>query len=268
MVAGNPTDLIIDVNGYFAPASLGASTLFPLTPCRIADTRTSQTFTGAFGPPSLTGYVGRDFPLATSPCLSSTPQAYSLNMTAVPPGPLSFLSTWPVGQSYPGVSTLNSPDGTTLANAAIVPAGTNGDIDVMAGNNTDLIIDINGTFQAPVAGSLKFYAVTPCRVADTRSSQGLHGGVRAAFLGGIFGPQFSDTRESLRNPGDGAGVRTEHDGSAARPAEFPVDVARGTAVSGRLDVELDSTGTLWRTRRLCAREQTGRSPWSPGTRRI
>ena len=175
VVAGNPTDLIVDINGYFAPVSASGLDFLPLTPCRIVDTRVGQGKAGAFGPPSLTAYDTRDFPIATSPCLSSTPQAYSLNMTAVPSGPLSFLSAWPVGLAYPGVSTLNSPDGTALANAALVPAGTGGDIDVVAGNNTDLIIDINGTFQTPGTGSLKFYPVTPCRVADTRSSQGFTG---------------------------------------------------------------------------------------------
>ena len=67
-------------------------------------------------------------------------------MTVVPHGPLAFLSAWPAGQSYPGVSTLNSPDGYVIANAAIVPAGTGGAITVLAGNPTDLIIDIIGYF--------------------------------------------------------------------------------------------------------------------------
>jgi hypothetical protein len=171
VVAGNPTDLVIDINGYFAPPGASSLEFFPLTPCRIADTRSAQPFTGAFGPPSLSAYVTRDFPISTSPCLSGLEQAYSLNITVVPPGPVGFLSVWPVGQSYPGVSTLNSPDGTVIANAAIVPAGTGGDIDVVVGNPTDVVIDINGKFAAPGTGGLQFYAVTPCRVADTRSSQ-------------------------------------------------------------------------------------------------
>jgi hypothetical protein len=171
VMAANPTDLVIDINGYFAPADASGLDFFPLTPCRMADTRTSQPFAGAFGPPSLSAWVKRDFPLAESPCLSASGQAYSLNMTVVPQGPLGFLSAWPVGLSYPGVSTLNSPDGAVLANAALVPAGSNGGIDVLASNNTDLIIDLNGMFAAPGTGGLQFYAVRPCRVADTRSSQ-------------------------------------------------------------------------------------------------
>lgn len=73
-------------------------------------------------------------------------QAYSLNVTAVPAGPLDYLSIWPTGQSYPGVSTLNSPRGRTIANAAIVPAGSNGSITVQSGKTTEFIIDINGYF--------------------------------------------------------------------------------------------------------------------------
>jgi len=171
VVAGNTTDLIIDINGYFAPPTPSGLDFFALTPCRIADTRSSQPFTGLFGPPSLSPYVVRDFPISTSPCLSGSEAAYSLNMTVAPPGPMGFLSTWPVGQPYPSVSTLNSPDGTVLANAAIVPAGTNGDINVVVGNTTDVLIDIDGKFAAPGTGGLQFYALRPCRVADTRSSQ-------------------------------------------------------------------------------------------------
>ena len=37
-----------------------------------------------------------------------------------------------------------------------------------ASNDTDLVIDINGYFAAPASGGLSFYALTPCRVIDTR----------------------------------------------------------------------------------------------------
>jgi len=118
----------------------------------------------------------RDFPvLAASACnIPSTAQAYSLNFTALPRNgrPLGYLSVWPAGQSQPVVSTLNVPTGTTTANAAIVPAGSNGDIMAYAyGNATDLIIDINGYF-APASSApnpMSLYNVQPCRVLDTRN---------------------------------------------------------------------------------------------------
>jgi hypothetical protein len=46
----------------------------------------------------------------------------------------------------PVVSTLNDVGGAIVANAAIVPAGSSGNISVYADNATDLIIDVNGYF--------------------------------------------------------------------------------------------------------------------------
>ena len=66
--------------------------------------------------------------------------------------PLAYLTIWPAGQSQPLVSTLNSLDGSIVANAAIVPAGAlGGAVSVFVTDDTDVIIDINGYF-AP-AGS-------------------------------------------------------------------------------------------------------------------
>jgi len=131
----------------------GPMTFIAMTPCRVMDTRSSQGFTGAFGPPSLAANVARQVPMPTSTTctIPSNAGAYSLNITAVSPGVLSFLSVWPAGQAYPNVSTLNdsSPSGGAVANAAIVPAGTLGAIQMLAGNVTDVIIDINGYYAAP-----------------------------------------------------------------------------------------------------------------------
>ena len=181
-LSGGNTDLIIDTNGYFALPNGSDLAFYPVTPCRVADTRSSQPFSGAFGPPSLFSGEQRDFPIQTSNCdIPASAAAYSLNLTAVPEGPLPYLSAWPTGQPYPDVSTLNSNDGSIIANTAIVPAGSpSGSIRVLSGGNTDLIIDINGYFgPSGGPGALHFYTLTPCRVADTRASQG---------FGGAFGP--------------------------------------------------------------------------------
>jgi pimeloyl-ACP methyl ester carboxylesterase len=174
--ASDPTNVIVDINGYFVGDPTNQFLAFyPLTPCRIADTRSGS---GAFGAPSLAPSVTRSFPIQQSACnVPANAQAYALNMTVVPSGPLGFLSAWPAGNPQPGSSTLNAPTGTVVANAAIVPAGTGGAIDVIATNSTDLLIDINGYF-APAGGvgGLSFYAVTPCRIMDTRGANGTFGG--------------------------------------------------------------------------------------------
>ncbi len=165
--ATNTTNVILDVNGYFtSPGSTLA--FYPLPPCRVADTRYSST--DSLGAPFLTGDQERDFPIlnATSCNIPSTATAYSLNFSVVPHGPLGYMTVWPTGESRPTVSTLNDIPGTIIANAAIVAAGTGGEVAVYPTNDTDVIIDINGYFAAPGPGGLSLYGVQPCRVIDTR----------------------------------------------------------------------------------------------------
>jgi hypothetical protein len=165
----NTTNVILDINGYFAPVSGSTLAFYPLTPCRIADTRNSG-YPQGLGPPSLPGQQERDFPIlnATSCNIPSSAEAYSLNFSVVPHGGLGYMTVWPTGQSRPLVSTLNDVPGTIIANAAIVPAGTTGEVSVFPSNDTDVIIDINGYFAPAGPGGLSLYPVAPCRVIDTR----------------------------------------------------------------------------------------------------
>ena len=116
--------------------------------------------------------------------MPDTAQAFALNVTVVPHVPLNYLTLWPTGQAQPYVSTLNSQDGSVVANAAIVPAGNSGAVSVYATNDTDVIIDINGYFAPPGASNaLSLYTLTPCRVADTRQAAGAFGGPSVAAGG-------------------------------------------------------------------------------------
>ncbi len=172
----DPTDVILDIDGYFDSSSGAASySFYPATPCRVADTRAAN---GMFGGPTMQAGQSRAFPIPAAGCgIPSTASAYSLNATVVPRGYLGYLTTWPTGVTQPVVSTLNSPTGKVVANAAIVPAGTSGAISVFVTDPTDAVLDINGYFGLPGgAGELSFYPVTPCRVADTRNPAGPFGG--------------------------------------------------------------------------------------------
>jgi len=172
------TDVILDINGYFQSPSANSLQFFPVTLCRAFDTRATN---GNLGGPYLQGGQERDFPLPASSCqLPASALAYSMNFTVVPVEgkPLGYLTVWPAGSQQPVVSTLNNPTATTLANAAIVPAGTNGAIAVYPDQDTQLIGDINGYFTAPAAGGVSLYPLAPCRVIDTRSSGGAFSGQR------------------------------------------------------------------------------------------
>ena len=172
-----PTDVILDIDGYFDSTTVANSlSFYPATPCRVADTRGAV---GLFGGPSLVGGQSRDFAIPSAGCsIPVTAKAFSLNVTALPlTGFLGYLTTWPSGQAKPLVSTLNSWTGKIVANAAIVPAGSNESVSVFVTDQANAILDINGYFGQPGnPGALSFYPIAPCRVADTRNAAGLFGG--------------------------------------------------------------------------------------------
>jgi YVTN family beta-propeller protein len=156
--------------------SVGASAVqfVSLPPCRVVDTRNPN---GPFGGPAIGGGTFRDFPLPSGACnIPSTALGYSLNVTVVPAVPLGYLTIWPTGEQQPLVSTLNSTDGRIKANAAIVPAGAGGSVRVFASNTTQVVLDVNGYFEAPSDQTLEFHTLPPCRIADTRNTNGPLGG--------------------------------------------------------------------------------------------
>jgi hypothetical protein len=148
--------------------STNALTFVAITPCRLVDTRgVSAGFNGVspFNGPFIGASGTLTIPVQSSaqtsttapaPCgaIPSIAQAYSLNLTVVPhpSGMVDYVSLWPSGSAQPFVSTLDDPQGMIIANAAIVPAGTNfGGISVFNSGPaaTDVVIDMNGYFTAP-----------------------------------------------------------------------------------------------------------------------
>ena len=173
----NPADIIVDINGYFRPPSPSTLQFFPMTACRVIDTRGTE---GPLGGPYLMGDHSRQFSMMQSQCfagLNLRPQAYSLNVTAVPHQanhPLGYLTVWPGDMAKPNVSTLNNPTATAVANAAIVAAGrgVDGSINVYASDSTEFIVDVNGYFAETGADGLSLYSSMPCRAMDTRNNPG------------------------------------------------------------------------------------------------
>src|SRR5262252_10117438 len=100
-----------------AATPVGSLVFVGMTPCRIADTR-DATYPAGFGPPILSGNASRTFAIQSlsSRCpVPAVAQAYSFNITVVPPGitfpgsvnpsgALGHLTMWPTGQPQPVVS--------------------------------------------------------------------------------------------------------------------------------------------------------------------
>jgi hypothetical protein len=141
--------LAVAANTTGSPANANPLVFVAMPPCRIVDTRASSGFTGAFGPPSLVANATRTFPvLSNTTCpIPSIAQAYSFEISVVPPGPLAYITAFPTGEPSPVASiAVESPLGYLVSNTGIIPGGTNGSVDVYASNATDLVIDINGYY--------------------------------------------------------------------------------------------------------------------------
>lgn len=159
-------NVVLDISGYFTPPTPDGLQFYTLTPCRIVDTRHGQD--GG----TLQAGVERDYTIPPNCNVPSTAAAYSFNVTVLPTqGSLDYLTVWPQGETQPTLPTLHDNTGTVVANAAIVPAGSNNTTAFYAHNHdTDLVLDINGYFAPPGPGGLSMYPLTPCRVLDTRQN--------------------------------------------------------------------------------------------------
>lgn len=140
--ASSDTDLVIDINGFFAAPGLGGLSLYPTVPCRTLDTRNIFLgFSGLLKIPVLG--------LPRNPCgLSSTTQVVVFNATAFPRGALNHLTLWKDGQPQPLAWTLNAVDGAVTSNMAIVPVANVSilSIDAYASGVTQLALDISSYF--------------------------------------------------------------------------------------------------------------------------
>ena len=187
LVLSNSTGTqLLSIPNAFTVSAPAALRFVPATPCRVVDTR---NISGPFGGPYIAGGTSREFDIPNSQCgIPSTAQAYSLNLTVVPKGSLGYVTLWPAGQPQPQVSTMNSLDGRIKADAALLPAGTNGGVNVFASDDTDVLVDVNGYFVSSANNSsLAFYSMSPCRLIDTRLANGplsgpyLYGGQFRSF---------------------------------------------------------------------------------------
>jgi hypothetical protein len=149
-----------------ASAGSNSSQFIALAPCRVHDTRVNA---GGAGPIASQGTL--TLVVAGKCGVPAGATAYSLNLT-VTNSPASasyaFITVYPTGTGRPNTSTVNFKAGTQVANAAIVPAGTNGSIDIYATLQTEVIVDVNGYFVSasgtnvfPASGSTGIGTSTP-----------------------------------------------------------------------------------------------------------
>ena len=142
-------------SGTARAAVSGPYNFFPLTPCRVVDTR------GAVGPqggPALAANTSRNFAIINvGGCgVPATAKAAAINVTAIQATDNGDLRIFPYQSPVPLASVINF--GTTdfaLANGAIIPLANIGGLDISVQNDmppgssgtVHLVVDVTGYFQ-------------------------------------------------------------------------------------------------------------------------
>ena len=139
-----------------------ASGYTPITPFRFADSRSNQRVT------RLAAQTPVRLQISGQADLGADITAVSANFTAVGATQPGFLTVYDCSASVPEVSTLNYMAGGAVGNQAVTPLDPTGGLCLYAHTNTDIIVDINGTFAA--GGTQLFNPVAPSRILDTRRS--------------------------------------------------------------------------------------------------
>ena len=164
-----PTDIIVDLAGWF-----GGSSFTGATPSRRVDTRDGTG--GRLGAISNVDELPvpvRGVTLSVSGTNQVVPAgatAAALNVTAVNPAVSGFVTVYPCGVSRPLASNLNYVAGDVVANNVVAPIGSNGSICLFSQSSSDIIVDIAGWFEGSAQNG--FVGTTPKRLVDTRDGTG------------------------------------------------------------------------------------------------
>jgi RHS repeat-associated protein len=226
-----------------------------LTPSRVAN---SADGTGGFTGP-LSGPGKRSYVVGGKGGVPTTGvSAVSLQVTLVGATADTYATVWATGQTQAVVSHVSvQPNEDATTNMVITALGTGGSVDVWLNAGTaGVIIDVHGYYttasSTTAAGS--FQVVSPTRLADSRTGQGIGAGpvgpgqTRTLQIGGVNGvPSTGVVAVALNvTVADPTAVTytTVWDTGATRPPVSNVNAEPLTDTSSLVQVKLSSTGQI------------------------
>lgn len=175
MYTQSGTHLVVDVFGYYAPATGTAGRFTSLTPARLIDTRNAVKV----GAGSSVGVPV----LGQGGVPAAGVSAVLVNVAATDATAAGFITVHASGTLRPATSNVNlARVNGTASNLAIVPVGADGAITVFSQNGAQIVVDVAGWYgDASAKGGYSglFVAVSPSRVLDTRSGLGVPAGAVA-----------------------------------------------------------------------------------------
>jgi hypothetical protein len=143
LLSSEATDVLVDTTGYMRASG---QVFTPLAPIRLLDTRFGDPAINPLGGGALPAGTVLEVAVAGQRGVPATASAVSVNVTAVSPSGVGFVTAYPCG-AVPEVSTLNlEPATPAVANGAMIDLSSSGHLCLYANVTTHLLLDINGVW--------------------------------------------------------------------------------------------------------------------------
>ncbi|MGH9029297.1 MAG: hypothetical protein ACRDV4_06755, partial [Acidimicrobiales bacterium] len=149
----------------------------PMTPVRIADTRSGATDPATYAGKTLS--AGSSLTVDVPSSVPANAGAIVAQLTAIAPSSGGYLAAYPAGGTPPGTANVNFVPGQIVGNMVTVALGTdsaNSDLAVSilngagTGANTNFTLDLYGYYAPQTASSGAAYTpLPPARISDTRT---------------------------------------------------------------------------------------------------
>ena len=139
-----PTDLVVDVNGYYGPVSA----YVPLVPARLLETRTGgSTVDGSYNGTGLVALGSvNELAVGGRGGVPGSAAGVVLNVTVTEPAADGFVTVYACGSDRPTASNLNFAAGQTIANAVATKVGAGGKVCLFSSQATHLVVDVAGFY--------------------------------------------------------------------------------------------------------------------------
>jgi hypothetical protein len=240
----------------YVPTVAGGNGFHPVTPVRLLDTRYANGLTGKLvaGTPRTFQITGRGGP--SNVPLGAT--AVTANVTIVNSGAASSVYLGPAEIASPATATINfnkadiTAYGSTIA---IDPVGGTMSVTYMAASGTtDLVLDVTGYFSPGIGGDT-FHALTPIRLLDTRTGNGIAKAKVKANVPITFKLWNRGVPPTAKAVTGNLTVTGSNNGWAVyigparvvKPTSSTINFVKGQIRANSLTVPLSATGTLWAT---------------------
>lgn len=243
--ASETTDIIVDVFGFCGPS--GTDRLVPMSPIRVADTRTGIGVKA--GMVDAGGVL--EVTLAGNPGVPSSFGMAVLNVTAVDGADWGYFTVWPADKPMPNSSNVNYLGANPTPNTVIVPVSPDGKIKIYTLKKAHVLVDMMGWMGT--GGIQEYNLFSPTRIYDSRKASFNPTGMKLTStpmslqITGANGiPAIARTvilNITVDQPSD-AGYLTVWPADGTMPNTSNVNYTKGQTVPNSVVVGLSSTGKI------------------------